>query len=52
MATERSPTFSEYLAVLRRRRRLMVWIGLPILLFAAVLAVALPDMYRSTAPFG
>ena len=51
MATERSPTFSEYLAALRRRRHLMVWIGLPILLFAAVLAVALPDMYRSTATF-
>jgi succinoglycan biosynthesis transport protein ExoP len=51
MATEGSPTFSEYLAALRRRRRLIVLIGLPILLFAAVLAVALPDMYRSTATF-
>jgi uncharacterized protein involved in exopolysaccharide biosynthesis len=29
----------------------MVWIGLPIVLIAAVLSIALPDMYRSTATF-
>jgi polysaccharide biosynthesis transport protein len=51
MSTEGSLTFSDYLATLRRRRRLMVWIGLPIVLLAAVFAVALPDMYRSTATF-
>jgi polysaccharide biosynthesis transport protein len=51
MATEGGPTFSEYLAMLLRRRRLMVWIALPVVLIAAVLATALPDMYRSTATF-
>jgi succinoglycan biosynthesis transport protein ExoP len=29
----------------------MVWIALPVVLIAAVLATALPDMYRSTATF-
>jgi polysaccharide biosynthesis transport protein len=51
MATDGGPTFSEYLATLLRRRRLMVWIALPVVLIAAVLAMALPDMYRSTATF-
>jgi succinoglycan biosynthesis transport protein ExoP len=51
MASDGGPTFSEYLATLLRRRRLMVWIGLPIVLIATVLAIALPDMYRSTATF-
>jgi uncharacterized protein involved in exopolysaccharide biosynthesis len=51
MATDGSPTFNEYLATLRRRRQLMVWVGAPVILIAAVLATALPDMYRSTATF-
>jgi succinoglycan biosynthesis transport protein ExoP len=51
MATDGGPTFGEYMATLLRRRRLMVWIGLPIVLVAAVLAIALPNMYRSTATF-
>jgi succinoglycan biosynthesis transport protein ExoP len=51
MTTDGGPTFNEYLAALLRRRRLMIWVGLPIALFAAVLAIALPDMYRSTATF-
>ena len=51
MTSDGGPTFSEYLATLLRRRRLMIWVALPIILFSTVLAVALPDMYRSTATF-
>jgi polysaccharide biosynthesis transport protein len=51
MAASNGPTFNEYLATLRRRRLLMVCIGLPIVLIAVVLALALPDIYRSTATF-
>ena len=51
MASEGSPSFGEYLATLRRRRLFMVCVALPIVLIAAVLAIALPDIYRSTATF-
>jgi succinoglycan biosynthesis transport protein ExoP len=51
MTSEGNPSFGEYLATLRRRRLLMVCIALPIVLIACVLAVALPDVYRSTATF-
>jgi succinoglycan biosynthesis transport protein ExoP len=51
MASDGGPTFSEYLATLRRRRSLMVWMTLPVILTAIVLAIALPDVYRSTATF-
>jgi polysaccharide biosynthesis transport protein len=51
MASDGSPTFSEYLTALRRRRLLMVWVALPIILIAAILATALPDAYRSTGTF-
>lgn len=39
--------FGEYLAILRKRRRLLLMVGLPIIVLGAVLAVALPDVYRS-----
>jgi len=42
---------SDYSAALRRRRRLAVCLGLPIFVVAAILAVALPSVYRSTAAF-
>jgi polysaccharide biosynthesis transport protein len=51
MSNDGGPTFSEYLATLRRRKLLMVWLALPVVLVAAVLATALPDVYRSTATF-
>ena len=37
----------DYLAILRKRRRLLLLVGLPIIVLGAVLAVALPDVYRS-----
>jgi succinoglycan biosynthesis transport protein ExoP len=50
-ATQGSQTldFSEYVAILRRRRRLMVAIALPIVAIAAGFAIGLPDVYRSVA---
>jgi uncharacterized protein involved in exopolysaccharide biosynthesis len=52
MATESTPSLAEYLAALRRRRPLMVSVALPIILVAVILALALPDLYRSSATFG
>lgn len=37
----------DYLAILRKRRRLLLLVGLPIIALGAVLAVGLPDVYRS-----
>jgi uncharacterized protein involved in exopolysaccharide biosynthesis len=37
----------DYLAILRKRRRLLLLVGLPIIVLGGVLAVALPDVYRS-----
>lgn len=41
----------DYTAALRRRRRLAVSLGLPIFIVAAILAVALPNVYRASAVF-
>lgn len=43
-----APGFGEYLGVLRKRRSMFWKVGLPIAALAAVLAVALPDIYRSS----
>lgn len=40
--------FSDYLAILRRRRKLLLLVGLPIIVLGAVLAIVLPDVYRSS----
>lgn len=40
--------FGDYLAILRKRRRLLLMVGLPIVVLGAVLAVMLPDVYRSS----
>lgn len=57
MQTPSSPTtghepdsagFGEYLAILRKRRKLLLLVGLPIVALGAVLAIALPDVYRSS----
>lgn len=39
--------FSEYFAILRKRRRLLLLVALPIVVLGGVLAVTLPDVYRS-----
>ena len=48
---QKSTEFSDYVNSLRRRRRLIVAIWLPIVLFALLLVVALPSEYGSTATF-
>jgi succinoglycan biosynthesis transport protein ExoP len=51
MEAEKVVEFSDYLHSLRRRRGLMLAIWLPIVLGSMVLALALPDIYASTATF-
>lgn len=43
-----SPGFSEYFSVIRKRRRLLLSIAIPIVALAGMLAIGLPDMYRSS----
>jgi len=40
--------FGDYLAILRKRRKLLFMVGLPIIVLGAVLAIVLPDVYRSS----
>ena len=40
--------FGDYLAILRKRRKLLFLIGLPIIALGVALAIALPDVYRSS----
>lgn len=49
MATESTPEFSEYVAVIRRHSLLIAWVVVPIVVAALVIAVALPDVYESRA---
>lgn len=44
---QESAGFGEYLGILRRRRKLLLMVGLPIVAIGATLALALPDVYRS-----
>lgn len=39
--------FGDYLAIVRKRRSLLLMVGLPIVVLGGVLAVVLPDVYRS-----
>lgn len=47
--SEQSTGLSEYLAALDRRRGLLLGIALPIVALGLLLAVGLPDIYRSSA---
>jgi len=51
MERDKSTEFSDYVNSLRRRRRLIVAIWLPIVLLSLLLVVALPSEYGSTAAF-
>ena len=51
MEPEASPGLGDIISAVKRRRHLVVGMGLPILLVAAVLALALPDVYRASATF-
>ena len=41
------PGFGDYLSILRKRKRLLFIVGLPILALGGLLALGLPDIYRS-----
>lgn len=43
-----NPGFGDYFAVIRKRRRLLLSIAVPIVALASMLALGLPDMYRSS----
>lgn len=42
------PGFGEYLGILRKRRRLLLTIATPIVVLGGLVAVGLPDVYRSS----
>jgi polysaccharide biosynthesis transport protein len=42
------PGFSEYVSIIRKRRRLLLLVGVPIAVLGAVLALVLPDIYRAS----
>ncbi|MDY6945858.1 MAG: Wzz/FepE/Etk N-terminal domain-containing protein [Pseudomonadota bacterium] len=43
-----SAGFGEYLAILRKRRKVLLMVALPIIALGAALALGLPDVYRSS----
>jgi uncharacterized protein involved in exopolysaccharide biosynthesis len=43
-----APGFGEYLGIVRKRRGLVFKVALPIVAIAALLAIGLPDVYRSS----
>ena len=45
--TDEMPGFGDYLSILRKRKRLLFMVGLPILALGGLLALGLPDIYRS-----
>jgi len=46
--TVSTPEFSDYVAAIKRRRGLLLGVGLPILAIAIALAIGLPDIFVST----
>jgi polysaccharide biosynthesis transport protein len=47
-AADDVPGFGEYLGILRKRRRLLLMVAMPIVALGGLLAVGLPDIYRSS----
>ena len=43
------PGFGDYVGIVRKRRRYLFMVGLPILALGGLLALALPDIYSSQA---
>lgn len=48
MPADDMPGFGEYVGIIRKRKRLLFTIGLPILALGGLLALGLPDIYRSS----
>lgn len=44
-----APGFAEYFSILKKRSRLLLNIAVPIIALGAILAIGLPDIYRSSA---
>jgi polysaccharide biosynthesis transport protein len=51
MQVEKTLGISDYLAALRRRRRLAAMIGIPIIVIGCLVSVSLPSVYSSSAVF-
>ncbi|HKU17120.1 MAG TPA: Wzz/FepE/Etk N-terminal domain-containing protein [Steroidobacteraceae bacterium] len=47
-AQDELPGFGDYTGILRKRRRLLLMIALPIIALAGLIALVLPDIYRSS----
>lgn len=47
-ADDEMPGFGDYLGIVRKRKGLLVMIGVPILALGGLLALVLPDIYRSS----
>ena len=47
-ATDEMPGIGDYLGIVRKRKRLLFMIGVPILALGALLALVLPDIYSSS----
>jgi polysaccharide biosynthesis transport protein len=46
-AADEMPGLGDYLSIVRKRKRLLFMVGLPILALGGLLALGLPDIYRS-----
>src|SRR5918995_2551492 len=45
---DEAPGLGDYVAIVRKRKRLLLTVGLPILALGGMLALGLPDIYSST----
>jgi succinoglycan biosynthesis transport protein ExoP len=45
---DETPGFGDYVSIVRKRKRLLFLVGLPILALGGLLALGLPDIYRSS----
>ncbi|HEY7640271.1 MAG TPA: hypothetical protein VH814_11145 [Steroidobacteraceae bacterium] len=43
-----TPGFGDYTGIVRKRKRLLFWIGLPIVALGGLVALILPDVYRAS----
>jgi succinoglycan biosynthesis transport protein ExoP len=43
-----APGLGDYLGIVRKRKRLLFWIGLPIVALGGLVALLLPDVYRAS----
>src|SRR5688572_7946201 len=51
-ADDQLPGFGDYVGIVRKRKRLLFLVGLPILALGGLLALGLPDIYRAADLIG